>query len=81
MGGVIMKKLFIKKFPQKKSMGQSKEIKQNWKGLKISDIFFCVNFCCYDQNFISGRETGHWALPSTNSGISIIVTSFLRSCV
>ena len=40
-------------------MGQNKEIKQIWKGLKNFDICFSVMFGCYDQSFFSGRETGY----------------------
>ena len=38
-------------------MGQSKEIKLNWKGRKNFDICFCVKLIHYEQSFISGRET------------------------
>ena len=40
-------------------MGKSKEIKQSWTRAKNFEIWFCVIFGCYDQNFVSGRETGH----------------------
>ena len=39
--------------------GQSKEIKQNWKGPRTFDICFSVIFGCYRQSLISGREAGH----------------------
>ena len=39
-------------------MGHNKEIQQKWKRLKNVDICFSVIFNCYDQNLISGRETG-----------------------
>ena len=55
---------------QKKLTGQSKEIKQKWKRPKGFDICFSVMSTCYGQSLISGRDTGHWALPPTNFKIS-----------
>ena len=40
-------------------MGQSKEIKQKWKGTKGFDICFFVIFSGYGQGLISGEENGH----------------------
>ena len=42
---------------RKKLIEQSKEIKQNRKVPKNIDICFCLPFCCYDQTYISGRQT------------------------
>ena len=47
-----------------KVMGQGKEIKQNWTGWKNFEVYFCIIFACYDQIFISERETWHQALSS-----------------
>ena len=47
---------------QKKLMGQSKEINQNWMGPRNFDICFCVNFSCYNQSLIPGKEAGHLAM-------------------
>ena len=52
--------------------GQSKEIKQKWKGLKNFDICFFVIFSCHGQTFISGRETGCLALPPTDFEIFLL---------
>ena len=49
---------------RKQLMRQSKEIKENWKGPKNFKIGFCVIFGSYDQNFISGGETGHEAVST-----------------
>ena len=43
----------------KKLMGLSIEIKQKSKGRKKFDICLSVIFSCYDQNLISGRQTGN----------------------
>ena len=59
-------------------MGQSKEIEQSWTVPRNFDIFWVI-FSCYDQSLISGRETGHEALPSTNFEIFLMLSSFLRS--
>ena len=51
-------------------MRQSKKIKQMdlSNGPRNFDIYFCVISNCYDQNFISGKKTGHCALrPSSFS--------------
>ena len=47
------------KQPQKKLMGQSKEIKQNWTGLRNCNICFCVIFSFCDKSLFSGSETRH----------------------
>ena len=60
-------------------MGQSKEIKQKWRGPKNIDNCFFVVFNCYDQGLISKRNTGHQALPPTNFETFLIFPSFLRS--
>ena len=36
------------------------------------DIYFCVFFDCYCQSLISGRETGHWAMPLPKFDIFLI---------
>ena len=45
-------------------MGQSKEIKENWRGPKnlSTDIYFCVIFGYYDLSFYFLK--GDWALGS-----------------
>ena len=45
--------------PRKKQIRQSKEIKQNWAGLKNFNICFCIILNCYNRSFISGRDIGH----------------------
>ena len=40
-------------------MGQSNEIKQNWKGPRDFDIFLCVIFSYYNNSSISGRNAKH----------------------
>ena len=37
------------------------------------------SFSCYEKSLISRRETGYWALLSTNFGVFLIFFSFLRS--
>ena len=66
---------------KKKLMGQSKEIKQKYKWPKSYDACFSVMFSYYGQSFISGRETGRWALPLANIEIYLIFLRFLRSQV
>ena len=48
--------------PGKKLLEQIKEIKQNRTEPKQVDIYFYQICCCFDQSFISGRETGHEVL-------------------
>ena len=50
---------FVSSIPKKKIIGESKEINQNWTGLKNLDICLQVIFGCYDKSFISERESGH----------------------
>ena len=60
-------------------MGQSKEVKQKWKGSKSFDICFSGVFNCHDQRLTSGSGTGHKAVPPTNFEISLIFPIFQRS--
>ena len=62
-------------------MGQSKEIKQKWKGSKKSYICSSLIFSCYCQSRISGMEIEHYALHPTKFEIFLIFPSFLRSYV
>ena len=62
-------------------MGQSKEIKQKWKGPKKSYICSSVIFSCNCQSRIFGIEIEHYALPPTKFEIFLIFPSFLRSYV
>ena len=49
--------------------------------ISIVDNSFSLVFIFHDQSLISGRETGHCALPPTNFEIFQIFSSFLRSKV
>ena len=61
-----------------KSMGQSKEVKQNWKE-DIFDISLCEGFTCYDQCLIYGRDTERYYPFSTNIDLFIKFPSFVGS--
>ena len=63
----------------KKLMRKSKEIKQKWKGTKNFDIFLSIIFSCHNQSLISGRKTGHQALPPNKFETFVILPSLLRS--
>ena len=51
------------------------------KETKSFDICFFVTFSCYDQSLVSGKQTGHQALPPINFKIFILFLSFLKSYV
>ena len=42
------------------NLEESIEIQQTWKRLENLNIFFCLFFDSNCQNFISGKETGHY---------------------
>ena len=52
-----------------------KKIKRKWTGFK-NNIYFFVMFSNHGQSLISGKETGNWALGTSNqfcgSGFNLI---------
>lgn len=48
----------------KKWKGQSKEIKEKWKGSGLWYFFLCNFFCFYDHNFISIMESGYFFMET-----------------
>ena len=64
----LQEKFCLHKKWRKESMRQSKKFNQMdlSNGPRNFDIYFCVISNCYNQDFISGKRTGHYALPPSN---------------
>ena len=69
----ILSTYFVEKLQTwTKYLGKRKESKQNWKGAKNFDNWFCVIFDhCY-KSYIARRNTGHEALCLPNFDIFLI---------
>ena len=75
--GTSYEETFLYTDNQKKLMGESKEIKQNWTGPINFDSCFCLIFSWYGGSPVSRGVTRHYPLPLTNFEIFLLpLTNF-----